>query len=97
MAEFCASTGATWRGVLLGEALVVMFAVDWQMSLNTWRDYFLDDLMTALVDASLQLIGRRRRGEQVDLQLVASVVNCIGNISARSLCHSTSFIPVLTL
>ena len=49
-----------------------------QTALMAWRDNFLSDLIIPLVDASLQLMELDRSGELVDLQLVKSVVDCLG-------------------
>jgi len=48
------------------------------MNLTIWRDYFMADLISPLVDASLQLVERSRAGDLVDMQLVACLVRCLG-------------------
>jgi len=47
------------------------------MALSTWHEYFLADVIGQLVDTSMHLVERCRNGELVNLQLVASVVQCL--------------------
>jgi len=55
-----------------------------QIALTAWRDYFMAEFMSPLVDASLQLVECSRGGDRVDLQLVACLVRCLGKTCAAA-------------
>jgi len=48
------------------------------MAMSAWADCFLTDLMSELVDASLQLVQDARDDQPVNLLLLRSFTECLG-------------------